>query len=519
MTITAKESLRIAASVRRPQGRDRRFGRRLLRLADVIADVGALGVALAAVRPPVGLGAAYGALVLAANAVGGEYRLRLSARLYDVLPRVFARAALPLLLLVPFAGDAAHASALLRLGAAFALAVSALRTLAVVVLRAARARGRALQRTLVVGAGEHGRAIASTLLEHPEYGLQPIGFLDRFDDPMPLPVLDTTENLESALETFDVRVVVVAFGGTRDDDLVPILRACDAHRVEVYVVPRFFELGVVPEGAGADDLWGFPLVRLRRRALQPTSRVVKRSFDVAVASVLLLLTAPIVAAAALAVKLTSRGPVLFRQKRVAAGGRIIEILKFRTMQVNDDSDTQWTVDDDDRVTAVGRVLRATSVDELPQLVNVLRGEMSLVGPRPERPHFVAQFDIEVPRYGDRHRVPAGVTGWAQVHGLRGDTSIAERSRFDNAYIENWSVWRDVGILCHTVFAVAAGVRCSIREVFRRRRAAPSDGAAAKANGSGRVISLSRTRRASAARPGRAPTNGHRARRAVHVPPD
>jgi exopolysaccharide biosynthesis polyprenyl glycosylphosphotransferase len=518
MTITAKESLRIAASVRRPQGSDRRFGRRLLRLADVIADVGALGIALSVVRPPVGLGAAYGALVLAANAVGGEYRLRLAARLYDALPRVFARAAVPVLLLVPFAGDARGASHLLRLGAAFAVTVSVLRAVGIVVLRAARARGHALERTLVVGAGEQGRAIATTLVEHPEYGLLPIGFLDRFDDPMPFPVLDTTDNLESALETFAVRVVVVAFGGTRDDDLVPILRACDAHRVEVYVVPRFFELGVVPEGAGADDLWGFPLVRLRRRALQPTSRVVKRAFDVAVASVLLLLASPVMLAAAVAVKVTSRGPVLFRQKRVAAGGRIIEILKFRTMQLNDDSDTQWTVDDDVRVTAVGRILRATSIDELPQLVNVLRGEMSLVGPRPERPHFVARFDIEVPRYGDRHRVPAGVTGWAQVHGLRGDTSIAERSRFDNAYIENWSVWRDIGILCHTVFAVVGGMRCAVTQRFRRRRAVESNGSA-KPTGLGPVISLSRTRRAVAAPPGHAPTNGHRARRAVRVPRD
>jgi hypothetical protein len=150
------------------------------------------------------------------------------------------------------------------------------------------------------------------------------------------------------------------------------------------------------------------------------------------------------------VKFTSRGPTFFRQVRVGIAGRPFEILKFRTMKVNDDSATQWTVDDDDRVTAAGKVLRPSHLDELPQLINVLRGEMSLVGPRPERPHFVEQFGAEIDGYHERHRVPVGITGWAQVNGYWGDTSIETRVRLDNRYIENWSLWRDMVIGFRTI---------------------------------------------------------------------
>jgi lipopolysaccharide/colanic/teichoic acid biosynthesis glycosyltransferase len=156
------------------------------------------------------------------------------------------------------------------------------------------------------------------------------------------------------------------------------------------------------------------------------------------------------------VRRSSPGPVFFRQSRIGKDERQFELLKFRTMRVNDDSDTTWSVADDARVTQIGRFLRRTYLDELPQLLNVLRGEMSLVGPRPERPHFAQRFAQEVPRYDDRHRVPGGITGWAQVHGLRGDTPIPDRARFDNHYIENWSLWRDVVILARTIASVLLG---------------------------------------------------------------
>ena len=166
-------------------------------------------------------------------------------------------------------------------------------------------------------------------------------------------------------------------------------------------------------------------------------------------SVLLPLVAPVFGLIALAVRVTSRGPVFFRQTRVGQNGRLVTVLKFRSLHVNDSSDTTWSVANDDRHTIVGKFLRKSSLDELPQLINVLKGDMSLVGPRPERPYFVSRFDDEIPNYRDRHRVPVGMTGWAQIHGLRGDTSLEERVRFDNDYIENWSLAGDLKIILLT----------------------------------------------------------------------
>jgi lipopolysaccharide/colanic/teichoic acid biosynthesis glycosyltransferase len=176
----------------------------------------------------------------------------------------------------------------------------------------------------------------------------------------------------------------------------------------------------------------------------------------AVAALGLLLLSPLYALLAVAVKLSSSGPVHFRQQRVGQRGETVEILKFRSMRVHTDSDTEWTIAEG-AVTKVGRIMRVLGLDEIPQLWNILRGQMSLVGPRPERPFFVEQFKAEIPHYDDRHRVPVGLTGLAQVHGLRGDTSIEERARFDNHYIENWSLWRDLTILMQTLFAVVRNV--------------------------------------------------------------
>jgi lipopolysaccharide/colanic/teichoic acid biosynthesis glycosyltransferase len=179
---------------------------------------------------------------------------------------------------------------------------------------------------------------------------------------------------------------------------------------------------------------------------------------VTIAGIGLLVALPLLVACAVAVKLTSPGPVLFRQARIGQGGREIEVLKFRTVEPNYDSDTQWSVDDDPRLTKVGGFLRRTSIDELPQLWSVLKGDMALVGPRPERPYFVRRFTADIEGYGARHRLPVGLTGWAQVHGLRGDTSIEERVRFDNQYVEHWSLWRDVVVLVRTFAEVVRSAR-------------------------------------------------------------
>jgi exopolysaccharide biosynthesis polyprenyl glycosylphosphotransferase len=174
--------------------------------------------------------------------------------------------------------------------------------------------------------------------------------------------------------------------------------------------------------------------------------------DIVISGVALLLLSPVMGACALAVRREGGPGVLFRQERVGLDGRVFEILKFRSLRPVDDTEhkVQWNISQDPRLGPVGRFLRSTSLDELPQLWNILAGHMSLVGPRPEREHFVAQFAKRIPRYTNRHRVPAGLTGWAQVNGLRGDTSIEDRASFDNYYIENWSLWGDIKIILRTV---------------------------------------------------------------------
>jgi exopolysaccharide biosynthesis polyprenyl glycosylphosphotransferase len=313
----------------------------------------------------------------------------------------------------------------------------------------ARSRGFDLEDTLIIGTGPVGIEVAEALDENSEFGLVPCGFVDRYDDGAPLPVVGRPEHLPEILALTGVRHVILAFGAADDPELVSIVRRCHDHSVQFYAVPRLFELGVSAEDVG-HEISGLPLVPVRRPGATASMWPAKRAMDVITASLLLVLTAPVMIACALAVKLTSSGPVFFRQVRIGVGGRPFEILKFRTMTVNDDSATQWSVHEDERVTRVGRFLRPTHLDELPQLINVLRGEMSLVGPRPERPHFVEQFEAEIDGYQFRHRVPVGMTGWAQVNGYWGDTSIETRVRLDNRYIENWSLWRDLVIGLRTI---------------------------------------------------------------------
>lgn len=312
----------------------------------------------------------------------------------------------------------------------------------------ARSNGYDLEDTLIVGSGLTGVEVAAALDDNPQMGLVPCGFVDRFSaEDNDLPLVGHPRDLPAILTATGVRNVVIAFGGVPETELVGIVRQCRGLDVQFYVVPRLFELGISASDLG-HEVDGLPLMKVvnsGQRALRA-----KRVIDLLTAVGLLVLTAPVMAACALAVKLTSRGPVFFRQVRIGLGGRPFEILKFRTMTVNDDSHTQWSVDQDDRVTAVGRFLRPSHLDELPQLINVLRGEMSLVGPRPERPHFVEQFSAEVDGYEHRHRVPVGITGWAQVNGYWGDSSIERRVRLDNRYIENWSMWRDLVITLRTI---------------------------------------------------------------------
>jgi exopolysaccharide biosynthesis polyprenyl glycosylphosphotransferase len=386
-------------------------------------------------------------------------RSRINPRVSEDIGWVLGRVGVPLLLVLPLvaAGDVPPVG-IVKLGIAASVLVVIGRFVAYGSIRLARARGIIFEPTLIVGAGPVGVQVAQTLVSHPEFGLVPIGFLDSGDgSDLPLRILGEVGELDAVARTFDVRRIIVAFGATREPELVRVLRASDTLPAEVYLIPRFFELGVGPQGPETEDLWGIPLVLLNRSALRRTNRRMKRLFDVVGASLAMLLTLPLMITAAVAVRVSSTGPILFRQRRVGRRGEIFELLKFRTMRINGDSETQWSVVNDERVTRVGRFLRRTSLDELPQLINVLKGEMSLVGPRPERPHFAHRFASTVSRYDDRHRVPVGMTGWAQVHNLRGvGGSIPDRILLDNYYIEHWSLWRDIVILARTVRQVFSG---------------------------------------------------------------
>jgi exopolysaccharide biosynthesis polyprenyl glycosylphosphotransferase len=242
---------------------------------------------------------------------------------------------------------------------------------------------------------------------------------------------------------------VLAFGAATDIEMVGYVRACAVYPVQFYALPRFFELGVKSSGSGF-EVDGYVVHALNRPGGSSLSWRLKRMFDIVASAIALVVLSPVMAVCAAAVKLSSPGPIFFRQERIGYRGASFEILKFRSMTVNDDSATQWAVDHDNRVTKVGAFLRKSHLDELPQVINVLRGDMSIVGPRPERPHFVRQFASEIEGYDERHRVPVGITGWAQVNGFWGDTSIEARVRLDNRYIESWSFWRDLMIGLRTI---------------------------------------------------------------------
>ena len=427
----------------------RRAGRAAPAAAMPLAD--ALGLAAAiGVTGRLGLTAAlYALAVLAVLAVAGLQRLRICLRVADQAGRILAAVALPLLILLPWMPAAAAA----RLALWSAGLVLAFRVVTSAALRAAHRRGLLTEPALVIGAGTFGAHIGELMRAHPELGLRPQGYLD-FGPPrrdLALPSLGTPADLAEVVARHGIRRVIVCYAACKDEDLVTVLRASQPLRADVCVVPRLYELGAAVPWSCLDEIWGIPLIPLRRLGRSPAGLALKRAFDVAVAAILLLAAAPVLLVLAAAIRLQSGRPPLFRQARVTGPGRSAEIMKLRTLTDPGDPDTSWTVPTQ-QCTGLGRWLRVTHLDELPQLVNVLRGDMSLVGPRPERPYFAERFGREILRYSDRTRMPAGITGWAQVHGLHGDTSISERARFDNQYIEYWSPWLDVVILARTLAA-------------------------------------------------------------------
>ncbi len=307
-------------------------------------------------------------------------------------------------------------------------------------------RRRAPRSVFIAGSGHIARELDRVLAEHPEYGLRPAAFVADVDIPGADRPVVAYADASRAIEDADAVGLVCAFGPEEHRELHDLIRDCETRRRRVWVVPRMFDLS-----PRRDHLWGIAIAVIHRPpSYNPLIRLAKRGIDLVVASLALVVLAPVLATLAVVVRCSSRGPILFRQRRLGLRGREFTMLKFRTMRVSASDDTGWTVPDDPRRTAAGRLLRRTSLDELPQLVNVLRGDMSLVGPRPERRVYAEQFTHAIPTFPERVRVAGGITGLAQVHDLRGDTSIEDRARFDNYYIDQYSLFLDLIIAVKTI---------------------------------------------------------------------
>ncbi|MGW5678872.1 exopolysaccharide biosynthesis polyprenyl glycosylphosphotransferase [Streptomyces sp. NPDC003860] len=321
-------------------------------------------------------------------------------------------------------------------------------------LRYAVRRRRAARRpqsVLVVGAGPIAHQVTVALLERTRYGMRPVGQVGAVGTGA-LPQLTTVEDVSRAVIQNDVRHAVFTRQPGGDHESTALIGLFAEHGCRLWLVDGGAATGNLWRCAvGRDHLWGFSVQPLNAGLHRPVARAVKRTIDVVLAGAALIVAGPVLAVCALAVRLSDGPGVIFRQERIGIDGRPFTLLKFRTMAPADEheSATLWNIALDRRVSVTGRMLRRTSLDELPQLWNVVRGDMSLVGPRPERPYYVGKFSHAYPGYRARHRMPVGLTGLAQVNGLRGDTSIEERARFDNHYIETWSPWQDVCILART----------------------------------------------------------------------
>jgi Undecaprenyl-phosphate glucose phosphotransferase len=319
------------------------------------------------------------------------------------------------------------------------------------VLRVARRRGYNLRYAIVVGGGEAAAEVFRVLRRRPDVGVRVLGRLGDKPEDGEARWLGAPEDIRAVLDSHQVDIVIIALPHADYPRIGAILDGIGDDPVAIHYVPDVF--GLASLRGGIEEFETLPIIHLRESPLYGWNRVLKRIFDVVVGAVALLVVSPLMLAIAIGIKLSSRGTVLYRQERMGLDGRRFSMLKFRSMVSDAEAATgpRWAVPDDPRRTGLGAFLRSSSLDELPQLFNVLRGEMSLVGPRPERPSFVEDFRRRVPRYMLRHKVKAGITGWAQINGWRGNTSIEKRIEYDLYYIERWSLGFDVKILLQTAW--------------------------------------------------------------------
>lgn len=317
-------------------------------------------------------------------------------------------------------------------------------------LRYMRSKGFNQKHVIIVGNNPMAHNCYKQIAKSKELGYQVHGYVADNGDWEKIPYLGKIENLEKVLEKHRPDEMIVTLDGDEQKMLDWIVYVCERNGVRFSFVPYFSHF--MTECTQIDSLNGIPILNLRRIPLDFFGNAfIKRAMDIVGSLCLIIVTSPIMLAVAIGVKLSSPGPIIFRQERVGRGRRPFYMYKFRSMRVGNDADTGWTTNNDPRKTKFGTFIRKYSLDELPQFFNVLKGEMSLVGPRPEIPFFVDQFKEQIPLYMIRQQIRPGITGWAQVNGLRGDTSIVERARYDRWYIKNWTLGLDIMILFRTVF--------------------------------------------------------------------
>ena len=322
--------------------------------------------------------------------------------------------------------------------------------------RALQFLGYGRTRVIVVGSGDPAVAVLQRISQTPRLGYDIVGLIP-YDGGRPVlgvPVKGSVENLAEVLARENVDEVIIALAGASDEDMLRIISRCDRSSLSIKVYPDLFQIMAGQMTMG--ELGGLPLLNIRDVALRGWRVTLKRAVDIMGSAAFLVLASPILLLIAVLIKLDSPGPVFFIQERMGLDGKRFGCIKFRSMRRDAERLGTWTTKDDPRRTRLGSWMRARNVDEFPQFINVLLGDMSLVGPRPEQPRYVEEFRKRIPRYMERHREKAGITGWAQVNGLRGDTSIEERTQYDLWYIENWSVWLDFKILFQTVWRTFGG---------------------------------------------------------------
>jgi Undecaprenyl-phosphate glucose phosphotransferase len=329
-----------------------------------------------------------------------------------------------------------------------------LRLAAYAVIKKTRRKGGNLRRVLIVGAGKVGRRLEDAFRNYPLLGFDVIGFAD--DEKSGPDILCRTDEVDRLVDDYErsdrpVHAVYIALPLRAAKKIETVVGLLSNRLAHVCLVPELFQFDIL--NSRLSDVAGLPVIHLIDEPPLAFSRIVKRTIDIAFAFLIVIVLSPLFLLIAVLIKLTSRGPVLYRQTRMGLNGHTFEMLKFRSMPVAVESETGpvWAKAGEKRATGVGSFLRRTSLDELPQFVNVLKGDMSVVGPRPERPFFIERFRERVPRYMQRHKMKAGITGWAQVHGLRGDTSIEKRIEYDLYYIQNWSLSLDLKIMWMTIF--------------------------------------------------------------------